>query len=297
MMRTVCLLLACLLVFLCLPSACAEEAAPPREYAFQKKILYTYDTETLRFQVERFVYGGTDCYLTKVWMADPGRQIRKVTADWGKNIKQPAVLAKQVPESPLVINGSGYVSPRYPWIPEEYPGTNADYYYTPLGSLTVTDGTVFRDLTGIPYSGLTLESDGLHMYVNAENEEVLAAGPTQTWSFYDQCPVLLRNEDILPDEWDFADRRANRTVIARTDRNNYLILSVNNKTGKGLSLRAVSTFFRENFDTEWVYDLDGGPSSALLVRGQGKKIRRAVIGGTAKVADIMAFTEADGQSE
>ena len=105
-----------------------------------------------------------------------------------------------------MINGSGYVSPVYPWIPENYPGESKDYYYTPLGSLTITHGEVFRNLEGVPYYGLTLEEDGLHMYVNAENGTVLARNPTETWSFYIECPMLLDNEDILPEEWDFAAR-------------------------------------------------------------------------------------------
>ncbi|MBP5726999.1 MAG: hypothetical protein J6Y48_07975, partial [Clostridia bacterium] len=101
----------------------------------------------------------------------------------------------------LAINGSGFVSPQYPEIPDNYPGTSEYYYYTPLGSLTVTDGEVFRNLENVPYYGLALDADGLQMYVNADNEEVLATNPSQTWSFYTNCPMLLDNEDILPAGW------------------------------------------------------------------------------------------------
>ena len=50
-------------------------------------------------------------------------------------------------------------------------------------------------------------------------------------------------------------------------------------------------FFQENFQAEWVYNLDGGYSSALLCRTRDKKKPRIITGGSAKVADIMAFTE------
>ena len=106
------------------------------------------------------------------------------------------------------MNGSGYVSPRYPEIPENYPGSSEDYYFTPLGSVTVTNGEVFRNLDGVPYYGLALTEDGLQMYTGADNEAVLAEQPVQTWSFYTSCPMLRNNEDLLPEEWDFADRRA-----------------------------------------------------------------------------------------
>ena len=61
--------------------------------------------------------------------------------------------------------------------------------------------------------------------------------------------------------------------------------------GKGITLRRASEFFRENFRTEWVYDLDGGQSFALMSRKPGKKRMVTIATGGAKIADIMAFTE------
>ena len=77
------------------------------------------------------------------------------------------------------------------------------------------------------------------------------------------------------------------------DANNYLILSVTNEDDTiGLSLHSVNNFFKKYFpDLEWLYNLDGGPSSALLARKQGKPRMRTVAGGRAKDADIMAFIE------
>jgi hypothetical protein len=255
------------------------------------KIVRTYDSPTLKYTVEKFLMEKERCYLCRIWVRDPERQIRKATAEWKKNIALPEKIAGRIPEAALAVNGSGYVSPVYPWIPENYPGKNEDYYYTPLGSLTVTDGEVFRDLESVPYYGLTLDADGLQMYTGADNAEVLATAPAQTWSFYVNCPMLRENEDLLPADWAFADARAARTIIGRLDRNNYLILSVTRERGRGLTLRRCQEFFRENFRTEWVYNLDGGPSSALLVREKGRKKLTLLAGGTARDADVMAFTE------
>ena len=183
------------------------------------------------------------------------------------------------------------MSPLYPEIPENYPGTSEDYYYKPLGSLTITDGEVFRNLEGVPYYGLTLDTDGLQMYTGADNADVLATSPSQTWSFYVGCPMLRNNEDLLPEEWKFADQKASRTIIARLDRNNYLILTVTKSKGKGVSLRRAQKFFLDNFDAEWVYNLDGGQSYTLLSRKQGKKKINTLAGGSVRVADVMGFTE------
>ena len=264
---------------------------PVEVYDFSGKQVRSYESETLIYSVERFRIDGVRCFLSKIWVREPARQIRKATAEWRKNIQLPAKMARQIEKPALVINGSGYVSPTYPWIPEDYPGESSDYYYTPLGSLTVTHGEVFRQLEGVPYYGLTLERDGLHMSMGEDNGAVLARNPTETWSFYIQCPMLLNNEDVLPEDWAFADRDARRTVIARVNMNNYLILTVTNDGKAGLSLRRISRFFRKYFRTEWVYNLDGGPSSALLCRRKGKKKLVALMGGKAKDADIMAFVE------
>ena len=157
--------------------------------------------------------------------------------------------------------------------------------------MTVTDGEVLRDLEGVPYYGLALNEDGLQMYTGADNGEVLAANPVQTWSFYTTCPMLRDNVDLLPEEWDFADRRAARTVIGRLDAHNYLILTAGHEKRNGITLRRAAEFFQANFQAEWVYNLDGGPSSALLCRKKGKKDMHLVMSGGAKVFDVMGFIE------
>ena len=289
--KFLCLLL-CLMC--CVTAALAEEPADFFDQAEAESIgrfVRDYDSPTLKYTMEKFLMEGEICYLTRIWVQDPARQIRKATSKWKEDVKTADRLAAKVQGAALVINGSGFVSPLYPWIPENYPGTNEDYYYTPLGSLTVTDGEVFRNLEGVSYYGLALDEDGLQMYVDADNEEVLATTPAQTWSFYIGCPMLRDNEDILPEDWEFADQLASRTVIGRVDKHNYLILTVTRERGKGITLRRASEFFRENFRTEWVYDLDGGQSFALMSRKPGKKRMITIATGGAKIADIMAFTE------
>lgn len=275
------LLLACLL----------PGGALAADYTFtNRRVQATYDTPTLKYQLEFCKVNGTECYLTTVWLADPGRQIKKTISPWHKALATAEELGKKIRNAALVINGSGYVSPRYPEIPGNYPGTSEDYHYTPLGSLTVVDGQVLRNLKGVPYYGLTLEKDGLHLYVGAENAEVLSHDPIQTWSFYEGCPMAQDGKDILDHEWSFAKRRAIRTILAKLPaENTYLILTAT--TTHGLTLIEANDFLLAEFHPEWIYDLDGGPSTALLRRLQGKKTLRLIYGAGQKIVDVMGFVE------
>ena len=291
MRRLICLVL-CLM--LAAPAVLAEEPASFFEDAEAQKfgkITRTYDSPTLKYTVDKFLLDRELAYITRIWVKEPGRQIRKATSAWQKNVKKPETIAKKIEGVALAVNGSGFVSPLYPWIPEDYPGKGKDYYYTPLGSITVTDGEVLRNLEGVAYYGLALDEDGLQMYVDADNGEVLATNPVQTWSFYVGCPTLRNNEDILPAEWEFADHHASRTMIGRIDRNNYVILTVTKERGKGITLRRGAAFFQEHFNTEWVYNLDGGNSIALLSRKRGKKKLVTIALGGASIVDVMGFIE------
>lgn len=278
-------------LMLCLFPFCAlADALPFYDYSWQTgEIRRKYESDSLRYTVEPTRIYNTKCFVTKVWMQEPGLQIKKSTAAWREGLALVETMGYQVSGAALVINGSGYVSPTFPEIPDNYPGESADYYYTPLGSVTVTDGEVFRCLDGVPYYGLTLEVDGLHMHRGTAPAQVLSTHPTQTWSFYEKCPLIENHQSVLDEQWAFAGRRATRTIIAKMDDNNYLILTATDL--HGLTLMEAVQFLTEEFDPIWAYNLDGGPSSALLCRNVGKKTLKTIFGGKRKDADIMAFVE------
>ena len=137
------LLCAMLCLLLCLPAARAEEPLTFFEDAEADsvgRIMWTYDSPTLKYEVEKFTMDGELCYLTRVWVRDPAKQIRKAAGEWKKKLEFPMTLAERIPGAVVAINGSGYVSPSFPEIPDNYPGESKDYFFTPLGSVTVTDG-------------------------------------------------------------------------------------------------------------------------------------------------------------
>ena len=105
--RALCLL-ACLLALA--GAAGAEEVYPPREYEFTHKAYRSYDSETLKYRMETFKVHGIRCYLTKVWMQDPARQIRKATAEWKKNIMLPQHMAEKIPGARFyMVRDGGHV--------------------------------------------------------------------------------------------------------------------------------------------------------------------------------------------
>lgn len=286
------LILLALLLTVCPAAMAADVPLPPHAYTFSGETVRSYDSDTLCFTVEQFQWNESRCYLSKIWMADPGSQIHKGTARWEKDLAFPSELAKKLDCNPaLVVNGSGYVSPVFPWVPEDYPGKNSDYFYTPLGSLTVTNGEIYRNLEDVPFYGLTLQSDGLHLHVGEPTADVLAQQPTQTWSFYDQCPLIQNGCSILDTTWKFANEKAIRTIVGQLDANNYFLLTVTSKTSRGLTLVECVDFLQAEIHPLWAYDLDGGPSSALLVRLPGKSVLKTLYGNNSKDADIMAFAE------
>ena len=307
-------LLCFLLAVLCFPAAVSAEAAsaaeisgsevsavsgepvfPPEEYEFSKRVSARYESDTLIYTIESFTLDSVLCLLTKVWVADPERQIRKVNAPWGESLAAPLDLARQIPETVLATNASGYITRAYPDLPEGYPGVSADYYYTTLGSVVVTDGEVLRNLEGVPFWGLALTADGIRLYRGADNEEVLSANPRQTWAFFEPCAMQVDGEDTLPEEgtWPMAREQHPRTVLARVNRNNYLMLHVPNREDSwGLSLYRINRFFFSHFETEWVYNLDGGYSTTLIYKTQEKNARlKRLVPNRQQVADILCFTE------
>ena len=282
-------LLILLLIVCLLPLNALADPLPEYPYAYSGRKVASHDSDSLRWTVERITVDDVTCYISKIWMADPGRQIGKATADWRENVLDTAQIAYRAPDASLLINASGYVTSRYSWIPDNYPGTNSDYYFTPLGSITVTNGQVYRHLEGVPYYGLTLNEDGLRLHVGDDPAKVLAENPTQTWSFYVECPVIQDHQSILDPDWRFTNSTAMRTIIAKMDANNYIVLTVT-RDGWGLTMQQCVDFLLEEFDPEWAYNLDGGPSSALMYRDHKGRLRSIWKNGQENV-DIMTFSE------
>lgn len=290
---TAALLGACVLLMSCALAEGHLSAEPSQD---EGKIVRIYESETLDFTVERFEYDGARCYLTRLWMQDPARQIEKGTSTWRKNLMYSSDQAKKLPvKAMVVINGSGFVSSQYPQIPENYPGKNSEYCNTPLGSLTVTNGEVFRNLEGVPFYGITLEADGLHMYVGADNEEVLSHQPLQTWSFYDGCVLVREDVNMVDHEWQFANERNIRTIIGRLADDTVFVLTVTAKTNEGLTMVQSADWVIEHLHPLWAFNLDGGPSSALLVRPNRTGALKTVYGNIVKTVDIMGFCELTGE--
>lgn len=279
-----------LIVLLCLlPLAALAESLPIYPYGTNGDVVKEFTSPTLWWRIEKMQVEGVTCYLTKVCMEDPGQQIGKAGSDWRQNTMSVEKIAAREPDASLIINGSGYVTRTYPWIPENYPGVSEDYYFTPLGSLTVTDGEVLRHLPGVPYYGLTLNRDGLRLHVADDPQEVLDEEPTQTWSFYVECPIIEHHQSILDPAWKFTSFPAMRNIICKIDANNYLIMIVTRSRG-GLTMQQCVDYLMAAFDPEWAYNLDGGPSAALMYRSKTGRLITVWEPGQ-RTVDIMTFSE------
>ncbi len=270
-------------------AVCGAETVQPRAGG---EIVRIYESESLQFSVERFTCEGARCYLTLIRMQDEAKQLLKGRASWRKNLMFPSDQAKRLPIAPMVVvNGSGFICPDYPKVPDDYPGRNTDYFYTSWGSLVVTDGEVLRNLDGVAFYGVSLEPEGLQMYAGEDNETVLSRNPIQTWSFYDGCALLRGKERLIDETWRFTNEKEIRTVIGRLEDGNLFLLTVTDKTNAGLTLVECTDFLSDVLRPEWAFNLDGGPSSALLVRPEKGKTMKTVFGNGVKTADSLAFCE------
>ena len=112
MRRFLCLLAAALLLPLpCFGESETPDAAfavedentvfPPEEYEFDRRDSVRYESDTLIYTIESLRLDGTLCLLTKVWVQDPLRQIRKVNASWGESLSSSLQLFRQLPEAVL----------------------------------------------------------------------------------------------------------------------------------------------------------------------------------------------------
>ncbi len=309
MRRIVCLLLA----LLCLAPACLageSTAYPPEEFEFllgvygpKERKVAEYKSDTVSYLIESFNLEGTKWILTRLWVQDPVRQFRKATSDWGKKLASPRDLIRKIPGVVLGTNASGYVNKFYPELPDNYPGKPSDYFNTTLGSLVITEGELVRELEGVPFHGLALTEDGITLYRGADNSFVLATNPVNTWSFFEYCALQEGGYDLLPEEKDLTTDKEKdivkvknpRTVIARINRNNYIFLHIpDGAKFRGLSLYRINEFFFEHFKAEWVYNLDGGYSTALYYSTSPKKNNAALkmlLKSTQQVADVLCVTE------
>ena len=59
----------------------------------------------------------------------------------------------------------------------------------------------------------------------------------------------------------------------------------------GLPLTVCTDYLLGEFHPEWAFNLDGGPSTALLRRRYGKTGHHLVYGARQKIVDIMGFAE------
>lgn len=145
---------------------------------------------------------------------------------------------------------------------------------------------MFRCLTGVPYYGLSLTRDGLHMHVGDDPADVLAANPTQTWSFYIECPVIRDHQSILDPNWRFTTAPAMRTIISCIDEHNFILLTVTRDGSRALTMRQCVDYLQSAFDPLWTYNLDGGPSIALYYRLSPEEDWVRVAGGTSRMRTL-----------
>lgn len=98
--------------------------APPDRvdsYAVQGIEVASHQSDTMHWRIERIEQEDAVCYLTKIYLLDPGTQIRKATANWERDIQYPVDMAAKIPDATLFINGQRLRQPHISRNPVKLP--------------------------------------------------------------------------------------------------------------------------------------------------------------------------------
>ncbi len=262
-------------------------------FAHADEIVCDYRSDTLCYTVTRYEWRDAVCYATRVHMESPGEQIGKSSSEFRVSLSLPSELAKNAErEVALAVNGSGFISRNFPYIPPEYPGKSSDYHNQPWGTLTVIHGQVYRKLDGLLFTGLTLQKDGLRMHSVEPVENVLQNNPQETWSFYDYAVVIADGEIMIDPAIKFNAATNTRNILCRIDDQEYLIVTITKEGERyGLTMVEAAEMIESLFSPEWAFNLDGNGSYALLVRQSPSDPLYPLVGNRTRVTDIVYFSE------
>lgn len=83
-------------------------------YAVQGIEVASHQSDTMHWRIERIEQEGAVCYLTKIYLLDPGTQIRKATANWERDIQYPVDMAAKFPTRRCSSTAAATSAPLFP---------------------------------------------------------------------------------------------------------------------------------------------------------------------------------------
>ena len=265
------------------PSQSGEEQGP-HEYSEKGSVIKTYSDDTIQVSIEKI----STFYVAKIWIKDSSKQIKKVEAGWGKQLKTVSNMLNSSEGAIIGCNGSGFYKSGS-WSPSQSEIKKTKWDKTTEGYLVLTNGEVRREIAGQKTNALLgiLPSGGFKYYEASPYDEVKNDGVRDTFTF---GPMLVYNGQAYkqqvgkPRRTDVNNPKY-LTAVGQIDSNNYVIIAAKSKStlnnaGKlGIKL-----------DCKMLFNLDGGGSSTMWFRngtsGNGEHIKAS----SRQVGDALYFT-------
>ena len=269
-------------------------------YTYSGQWLYGYSDNNIQAWVESI----DGCYVTKIWVRDPSRQLKKCETNIGSGLydSQPfdsmrlmpvQNMVQGVPGAVVACNGSGF-NLAGSWEGQKKYGGNWDR--TPTGHVIITNGVLRRNRSEVNETEklLGILDDGTLQLFSGKcstlYDTLVKAGVVNTIHF--DSKLLI--SDYVP-SYDGKTDAAPRTAFGQIDKNNYVIINVNARRIQGeewkYQTRDQITQLGMKLGCKTLYNCDGGGSSQLWFVGHGTVFHGQSDGvGIRPVSDAILFT-------
>ena len=230
----------------------------PYKYAVNGTVIKTYKDESIEVSVEKIA----GMYVSKIWIADPSKQIKK--------IDNYAEIGDTLSNIPKVIIGSngGYFS-------------SADSH---VGRAIITEGRIISTSKENNTQIMGIYRNGKLVYNEIKNktaQEMVNMGIVNTFGAW---PGALIENGKYNSAWVNVDNGKvnHRTAVGQINENNYIIIinCDNRLSYAGLAQMG------QRLDCQFLFNIDGGGSTQLWM--QNEYIKRSYE--YRKVADVLYFT-------
>lgn len=267
------------------PSTSTKASEGEHTYSQTGSKISSYKDESISVTVEKI----GNFYVTKVWLKDPSQQMKKASADWGKQLKTVNNMLNGKKGAIVGCNGSGFFL-KGAWEPgSKSPIRSTAWNKTTEGYLVITGGKILRQLEGQKTNALLgiLPGGGFKYYESNAYSDVTGDGVQDTYTF---GPMLVYEgkaykQNTGSPRFSNMTAKAYRCCVGQVDSNNFIILSTKNQS----SLNECASMGLK-LDCNMLYNMDGGGSTTLWFRagtsGNGKQIRET----KRAVGDALYFT-------
>lgn len=260
------------------------------QYSYSGVLKKEYKDSSINVRVE----DKDGYYITKIWVKNPAKQLKKVEAGWRKEVKSVNTMLNNTKNAIVGCNASGFLTASFK------AGSSADprklirktsYYYTTEGYIVLTGGEVRRNLGNSNATIGILPNGSFKYYEYNSYEEIKADGVLDTFTF---GPLILKDgkdykQKVGSLRKNFTQIRY-QSIIGQVDENNFIILTAKSK--KSLNQAAK---IGKKLDCKFLYNFDGGGSASLWFRkgtsGKGALVNKS--GNGRSVADALCFVTID----